>query len=207
MTLTIPVRCRCGALRGSLAEVGPGKHAVCYCDDCQIYALQLGRADTLDERGGSEALMAAPAQLTLTQGAEALRCLRLKPKGLWRWYAGCCNTPLANTLGPRLPIMIVLLTSLDLQALGRSADDALGPRVVALHGRFAKGGVPPGVHPKAPLAALPRMLGHVLSGLLKGRSRPSPFFDARGKPRAPATLIERAQRESLRSEILERAQV
>lgn len=204
MTLRIPLRCRCGAVQGSLTDVSPtdGKRAVCYCEDCQIYAEHLGRSDILDERGGTEAVMSTPAQVTLTEGASHLRCLRLGPSGLYRWYAACCNTPLGNTLGPRVPILIVPLVSLDFAASGLSVDEALGRPRVQMHGRFAKGGVPPRTHAKVPLGFLPHVASHVLHALLKRRTQPSPFFDRAGAPRVAPQLIDKAEREAIRARVL-----
>ena len=204
MTMRIPLRCRCGNVRGFLADVSPRqrKRAVCYCDDCQIYVQHLGRGDILDERGGTGAVMTTPAQLTLSAGAAHVRAVRLSPKGVYRWYAGCCNTPIGNTLGPKLPVLILPLTSLDFAALGKTADEALGPPTVRMHGRFARGGVPVGAHPKAPAAMIPRFVGHLLRGYLKGLTRPSPFFDTQGQPRVEPQVIDKAERESLRAEVL-----
>jgi len=42
-----------------------------------------------------------PDCVHIDDGAEHLACLRLSPKGLLRWYASCCDTPLANTLVDR----------------------------------------------------------------------------------------------------------
>jgi hypothetical protein len=203
MSTRIPLRCRCGTVRGFVSDVSPaaGKHAFCYCDDCQIYALHLGRGDILDAYGGTEALMSTPAQVTLTQGASELRCVRLVSKGLFRWYAGCCNTPLANAVNPGLPVLIVVVASLDLAALSQSADEALGPPKIRMHARFAKGGQAPGAHPKAPLKALPLLIGHLVSAFLRGRGQPSPFFDASGQPRVEPHFIDKAEREALRARV------
>jgi len=35
------------------------------------------------------------SRLQIQQGLEQIRCLRLSEKGLYRWYAGCGNTPIA----------------------------------------------------------------------------------------------------------------
>ncbi|MBX2799781.1 MAG: hypothetical protein KTR31_19035 [Myxococcales bacterium] len=42
-----------------------------------------------------------PARITFTEGSEALRCMRLGPKGPLRWYTDCCKTPVANTFAHR----------------------------------------------------------------------------------------------------------
>ena len=58
----------------------------------------LERGELMDEWGGSEVFQTTPARIEFTQGADQLACMRLSPKGLMRWYARCCNTPIANTL-------------------------------------------------------------------------------------------------------------
>ena len=101
MSTEVPLKCSCGSVQGVARDVSPktGNRLVCMCDDCQAYAHHLGRAEhILDRNGGTEVFQLTPSQLTLTEGREHLRCLRLKEKGLMRWYAGCCNTPVANTL-------------------------------------------------------------------------------------------------------------
>jgi len=73
---------------------------VCYCRDCQAFAHFLGKVDAiLDERGGSEIIQVLPRNLTFTQGIELLACMRLTEKGLLRWYAACCNTPIGKHAG------------------------------------------------------------------------------------------------------------
>jgi hypothetical protein len=208
MTKRIPVRCRCGAVRGFLADIQPkdGKRAICYCDDCQIYAMHLGGSDLLDERGGTEAVMSTPAQLTFTEGASQVRCLRLSPKGLYRWYAGCCKTPLGNMISPAVPVLIVATVSLDVAAAGQSLDEALGPPVVRMQARYAKGGAAQGAHAKTPLRMLPNLVSHLLRAYLKRRGRPSPFFDAHDEPNAAPQVIDKAERESLRARVLAAAQ-
>jgi hypothetical protein len=54
--------------------------------------------ETLDAQGGSEVVQTLPKNITFTQGLEALACLRLTDKGMVRWYASCCKTPIGNTL-------------------------------------------------------------------------------------------------------------
>ena len=61
---------------------GPG---VCYCYDCQAFAHFLVKSEEiLDDRGGSEVIQVLPSNVTLTEGVEALACVRLTAKGLLR---------------------------------------------------------------------------------------------------------------------------
>src|SRR5450432_3257521 len=95
-----PLQCRCGTLRGLVDEPQSANRVVCYCKDCQAFAHFLGRdSEILDELGGSEVIQTLPKNVTFTQGVESLACIRLTEKGLLRWYAKCCNTPVGNTLG------------------------------------------------------------------------------------------------------------
>src|SRR6185312_16583664 len=109
-----PLQCRCGTLRGLVHDPRGGNHAVCWCKDCQAFAHFLGRAgEVLDERGGTEIIQVLPRNVVFTQGVEALACMRLTPKGLVRWYAGCCKTPIGNTLAtPKLSFIGLVHTCL-----------------------------------------------------------------------------------------------
>ena len=96
----MPLRCACGKVRGVVRGMTPANtnRAICHCDDCQAFVHYLGRADeVLDEHGGTEVLQVQPAKVEFTEGAEHLACLRLTEKGTYRWYAGCCRTPIGNT--------------------------------------------------------------------------------------------------------------
>ena len=97
MTKNATLQCRCGEVRGVVTDVSPNtvNRVVCYCDDCQAFLHHLGRADLLDAHGGSDIVQIAPASLSFVHGKERIVGLRLTPKGLYRWYASCCRTPLA----------------------------------------------------------------------------------------------------------------
>lgn len=96
--------CSCGQTRWTIKTDTPGRLIVCYCKDCRSAAEQLGAAALLDEAGGSTLYQALPSDIAFTDGAENLSVMQLRPDGLLRWYAGCCGTPIANTLRkPGLP--------------------------------------------------------------------------------------------------------
>jgi hypothetical protein len=100
--MTIALRCRCGQLRGQVDTRGVAARAVCYCKDCQAYGHFLG-SGVLDAAGGTEVAATLPAAVRFDAGLEHLVSMSLSPKGLYRWYAACCRTPIANT--PRDPRM------------------------------------------------------------------------------------------------------
>ncbi|MEL6182165.1 MAG: DUF6151 family protein, partial [Myxococcota bacterium] len=97
----IVVQCRCGQLRGGFQPSSRSQRVVCYCRTCQAFAHFLGRPELLDAQGGSHIVQSEPHTLRFHQGSEHLACMRLSDKGLLRWYASCCQTPLGNT--PALP--------------------------------------------------------------------------------------------------------
>src|SRR6187399_3404358 len=125
MPTDIPLRCACGKLRGTALAVSPsgGCRVVCYCNDCQAFARFLARPGITDEWGGTDLFQMAPANLRIGEGADALRCVRLSAKGMYRWYCGDCKTPVGNSNGPRVPFIGVIHTFMDHESAGRSRDD------------------------------------------------------------------------------------
>ena len=127
-------------MRGVASEVSPsaGFRVFCYCKDCQAFARFLARADVLDAAGGTDIFQMPPGRVKLTAGADALRCLRLSHKGVFRWYADCCRTPIANSAGQGFPVMGMIHSFMDRDffdrvANGRSRGEVLGPpRLAAL---------------------------------------------------------------------------
>jgi len=153
----VPLQCRCGKVRGRALEVSPKtvNRVVCYCRDCRALLRWLDRADLLDAAGGSDIVQLARARVRFEEGMGEVRCMRLSDKGLHRFYAGCCNTPVGNTV-PRVPFLGVA------RALFATDDlDALAGRAVRVQVRSAT----------APLEGAsdfaPRMWAHV-SWLLLG---------------------------------------
>src|SRR6266480_2754595 len=135
MPLDLPLRCRCGRMRGVASDVSPstGLRVVCYCKDCQAFARFLERPDVLDPAGGTDIFQMPPGRVKLTAGTDAMRCLRLSNKVL-RWYTDCCRTPIANTpAGPRFPVIGVVHSFMDHAADGRSRDEALGPPLCRIY--------------------------------------------------------------------------
>lgn len=192
----IPLRCRCGQLQGVLVDLQPDScnHVVCYCDDCQAFGRFLGTDGMMNDRGGTNIVQVYPAKIRITAGAEQLRLVRLSEKGLLRWYTACCRSPVGNMLNSARSPFVGLFPGL-LTEEGRAA---AGPVVGQIQGRFAIGGCPTGVHPKAPAGVLWRSVLFLVRGLWNGAQAPSPFFDAAtGKTIREAQVLTRQEREGL----------
>ena len=179
--------CRCGAMRWSVAANAPGTHVECYCADCQSFARHLGADDLwLDPAGGTELYQTLPQHIVITTGQESLRALRLGPKGLIRWYAGCCNAPVANTLpSPRLPFVGMIL---------RPGQTGFGP--VVTHANTDAARQP--VRTSGMLRAVAGLLGRAIGSRLTGRHRPNPFFDADGAPTVTPRILTLDERNAAR---------
>lgn len=94
--MTCQFRCQCGRIAGEIVDPRDSWHLLCYCRDCRAYAHALEKgAEVLDEFGGTHVIGVRPRQLRLLRGTEVLRCLSLTPRGLLRWYAGWCGSPIS----------------------------------------------------------------------------------------------------------------
>lgn len=194
----VSVSCKCGAVRGLLRNVTPSSstHFVCLCDDCQAYARFLGDASLLDANGGTEITQVGHNQVTITQGREHVACVRLFPKGMYRWYADCCKTPLANTLGPNGVFAGVPHTCLVSAGNGRPVTDAVGPLLGRVQGRFGKGELPEGTRQVASPGMVWLFLRRVSWWWLRGANKPSTFF-IDGSPCVTPRVLSAEERQAL----------
>ncbi len=200
MSQDVALGCRCGKIRGRLRGASPRtvNRVVCYCADCQAFLHHLERADLLDERGGTDIVQVAPAALSLDEGREHVEALRLSPKGLFRWYAGCCKTPLGNTLQPAFPFVGVPLEFFAGAPDAARRDEAFGPPRAAVGGQSAIGEPPPG-STSLQVGFLARTARLLLGWKLGGKSWPHPFFDrATRAPIRPPKILSREERDALR---------
>lgn len=197
MSQSLQLQCRCGGFRGVVTRVSPQlcNRVVCFCDDCQAYVRWLRRTDLLDRWGGTALSQMPPAHVQITQGADALRCVRLSEKGMHRWYAGCCRSPFGNTLGPGWPFIGLFEANLDPAISEEQRFARLGP-VTYVYGKFAVGEVPPQAEDTASLRTLANTARKMATWWLRGLAKPSPVFDGR-KPRAIAEVLTSVERKEL----------
>ncbi len=192
MAKDISLRCTCGQFHAVIRDPSPStdNHGICYCVDCQAFPRHLGQADRcLDAAGGTDIYQTQPSKVDIIEGREHLALLRLRPKGLFRWYASCCNTPLGNTMGkPKLSFVGFLTCNFEdttqLMPVGfrYKKEQALAP----VDG------------PAGSVAAFAfRTMKNMLSARISGRWKQTPFFDVESGRAvvAPYTLTE-AERET-----------
>jgi hypothetical protein len=198
MSQTVELRCRCGQVEGTVSNASPrtSSRVICYCDDCQAFLHHLGRSELLDAHGGTDIIQVAPARLVYRRGADQIRGIRLSPKGMYRWYASCCKTPLGNTMSPAIPFVGIVAQAF--QHKEQRPDDIFGEPIGRVLGKFAIGTPPPG-STSLNLGLLWRALRAVLGWRLSGKTWPHPFFIRETRaPAYPVTILSSAEREALR---------
>ena len=203
MARDLTLRCSCGALRGVARGISPdsGNHAVCYCDDCQSFAHFLGRPErVLDPQGGTEVFQMSAAALALTMGREHLACVRLSPRGLCRWYASCCNTPIGNTPGSGgIPFIGLIKGCVEPPGDDPTLEKSFGPIRGWVGRKFAHGArsaIPRGM---PTLFVVMRFIRFALRWRLRGDQRRSLFFDPRSlTPSVTPRVLSLEERNALR---------
>jgi hypothetical protein len=192
-----PLRCRCGAVKGQVdhPERAMGRGA-CYCRDCQAFAHFLGQpTQVLDAAGGTDVVATQPQHVTITQGRDKIACMSLSPKGLLRWYASCCRTPIGNTSrSAKTPYVGLVHSCLDNRA--QAIDRSFGPVTLRLNTQSARGPVPE--TSKGMFGTMVRSLWAMMRARLGGGWRQTPFFEpGSGAPIVTPQVIGRDERERL----------
>jgi len=190
------IQCQCGHLQGRLSAAASVTRLSCHCKDCQAYAHALDNVERiLDDNGGTEVVTTLQQHVSFTKGAEHLACLSLSDKGLLRWYASCCNTPIGNTARDPKMSFVALAHS----CLGDSPaalDQQFGGQAVATNTKHARNEVPASTLDG--LFATVRIVGSVIKARANGSWKNSPFF-------RPGTLKPAASPRVLNSDELSRA--
>ena len=179
----VDLKCQCGQIKGIARNISPqqGTRVVCYCKDCQAFASHLNTDTSIvNQYGGTDIYQLPPANIEISQGREQLKCLRLSPKGLYRWYAGCCNTPIANVVSHKIPLVGVIHNFIADPDL---ADQSLGPVKAHVNIQGASKRLPKEWVDKAAVYGyLAKVAAKLLIWKISGKGNPSPFFDQAGKP-------------------------
>lgn len=197
--MNYPLRCECGVVEGYVASPHIAARAVCYCIDCQAFARFLGApARILNSRSGTDIIATVPRYVHFTAGAEQLRCMRLSDKGLLRWYAACCRTPIGNT-PPDSKLSYVGLVRSCLPGSSNEIDDVFGPSRMSLNTASASGQVSPSRF--ANLKGLLKIIRNVGGARLSGAFRDNPFFrSGSGEPISIPETLKPHERSALRGD-------
>lgn len=180
----IKLACDCGKVQGHAHDMDAikGNRLTCCCSDCQAFAyylMNLGRANhpaILDQYSGTDIFQMPISKLTIEQGFEELACMRLSSKGMNRWYAKCCNTPIGNTLGRNMPFVGVVHNFMRHQT---SRVGEIGQNRAYVQTHEIKKQIPTALKGSSSKAIL-RSISKLISWKLRGFHRPSVFFTQEG---------------------------
>jgi hypothetical protein len=180
----VKIHCDCGKFEAELTGPNTGRLA-CYCADCQAFAEKLGRADILDEFGGTQVVAVYPGNYKVLKGHEYLKLNKLSEKGLHRWSVSCCNSPVGNT------VRAFPWVGIPHQAFDKEVLESMGPVKCRIMGKDCKGEPPFKISNKMSLRDAFHVMPFILKGKLFKTYRGSPFFKEDGKtPIAEATILD-----------------
>ena len=192
---TLEFSCDCGKVGGTIdAKNLKDYRAICYCNDCQAYARYLGRQDLLDKHGGTDVIPVTPAKIKFTQGQQFLKCLRLSDKGMYRWYADCCKTPIANIPeNPKIPYVGLLNHVLLKKNSVEDINAAFGVVHRGIQAKFALGTPPVWAAKTVSPGFMLRVIRFALRAKIKGEGQPSPFLNENGDPKVQPQVLSASE--------------
>ncbi|MEP3297439.1 MAG: DUF6151 family protein [Pseudoruegeria sp.] len=189
----LPLSCQCGSVKGVAKNVSKKScnRVVCYCSDCQAFANNIGAgARVLNEHGGTELVQLAPSDVRLTKGRDHIACLRFSDKGPFRWYASCCNTPIANTAKPNFPFVGLSHAFIEMNAMTKDAK--IGPVRWHCQTQDAADSWPSDQKRNGfPIGLSFRMIGLIAGWKLRGLGHPNPLFSNDNEPIVEPRLVDR----------------
>ena len=183
MTTPIAFSCKCGQITGTVPQ-GPG-HIRCYCDSCRAAEIFLDQPDP--GMDGITVMRFPPDQVAFATGKDLLALMQVTPKGAYRWYASCCKTPMFSTASsPKLAYAALKGTAVvDPQDFGKQLGYVYKPLPGGKVRHKGMGGMIMGVGTT------------VLSQLVTGKWKQSPFFDDDAKPIAQPELMPKETRKAI----------
>ena len=186
----VNLKCACGTVKGKTLAVSSkiGTRITCCCDDCQAFSQFLGQeGNVLDQYGGTDIFQIPVSFLTITEGKSEIACVRLSPKGMHRWYAKCCNTPIGNTFGAGGPFIGIIHSFMDKSEM---SEVDLGKSRGHILTKFAKTPVPENLKGSS-LRINCRVVAKILSWKLKGLNKPSEFFNNNREPICQPQILDK----------------
>lgn len=177
--MQIGLKCNCWKVQGHTSNIDMKiwNRIICHCGDCQTFANYLGKEDAiLDEYQGTDIFQMPLSDIHIDEGKEHIKAIHMRPKGLHRWYAGCCNTPIGNTMKPWMNFMWVIHNFMDDEW---TRDENLGP----VRGYAFLNAASNTSRKATPLIKmLPRMFLKMWSWKWRGRWKTTDFFDSDWTP-------------------------
>ncbi|MCF2856603.1 DUF6151 family protein [Pseudoalteromonas sp. SMS1] len=169
-------QCDCGSVTGTVAcgSAFFRNRVMCYCDDCQAFVNHLGHEQSLNAFGGTDVFQVSASQVTFTSGKEHVKCLKVTPKGVHRWYTDCCKAPLGNTIGAAWPLVGLIRSS-----IVQDLDKVVGPISGSVFCKYANQPIPHDIKgPSSHKRIVVTMVMKLMIWRLLGKGSPNPFYSA-----------------------------
>lgn len=186
------LQCKCGSVRGLLSHAENGIRGMCYCKDCRAYSCHLGiQSRTHDSLGGADFVAALGNQISITEGAQNIACISLSPNGLLRWYAKCCNTPIAGT--PRnwkLPYVGLVRAFMENEP--GAYESTFGD--VKMRANTSSAKQPPPALALKSFVSVASLMSRVFAASIRGSYKSTPFFQSGGEPVVVPTVLSKDER-------------
>jgi hypothetical protein len=105
--------------------------------------------------------------------------LRLTRKGIYRWYSQCCNTPIANTVGIKLPLVTVYQDFILAEQGEKLANQV--EHLGAVNEHQALSPLPKALIGPSPRKTKFKLIVKLLGWKLTGKGKPNPFYEDSGR--------------------------
>lgn len=198
----IKLKCHCGEVKGFLRYEGHfgENHISCFCDDCQCFAHYLNKSDeVLDELGGTEIFQVNSNQVVIEKGQENIRCLKLSPKGTSRFYAKCCDTPIANMASLKISFAGIVHNFIDNKD---EAQTLFGPVKYKCMSEFSKNGEVENASKGFSKSLVFKILCNTILGKINKSYLPNSFFSKEsGLSLYPVDLISRDEKNNFKKRV------
>ena len=184
----IDLSCTCGKVKGKTEEINAqtGDRIVCCCVDCQKFAEFLQQEkQVLNPCGGTDIFQMPISHVKITEGNEHIACIKLSQKGLHRWYAKCCNTPIGNTMKASVPFIGLIHSFVDNASIN---DAELSENLGYLQTKFSSKTVPLDQQ-ASQFGVMSKIVFNMIHWKIKGLHKPSVFFSDKGQPIAEPKIL------------------
>ncbi|MEE3078759.1 MAG: DUF6151 family protein [Bdellovibrionota bacterium] len=199
---SIPLKCSCGQVSGEIVDFkGTGTHIQCACDDCQAYIHYLNKEDVfLDQFGFSEIYQVRSNQVRILNGEENIKCLRLSPKGIFRFYASCCHTPISNMIGLKMSFAGISRSFINLD--DNEILNQLGPVTYHIMTEYALREVTEKSSRKFPLILTLKIVKQIIHGKIFKTYLPNSFYQqSNGTSKFPVSILSLEDKKSIKENI------
>jgi hypothetical protein len=125
--------------------------------------------------------------------------VRLSDKGILRFYASCCRSPIGNMLARRRSPFLGLVQPFMDPGPGRALEDVIGPVILYARSEAATAPLPANRPKPNMILGFAHVFKVIGASVLFGKHTPTPFFDANDKLVVTPEILTHERHEALRA--------